>query len=86
MDELSTSFPAPDVIGLPEPEAREILCRQGFRVRSENITQTVKRGQPEGRLRVVRQRVCGQEIDLVYAFEKWLAEERRCKSEFQNHR
>lgn len=73
MEEERTSFPAPDVIGLPELEAGEILSRQGFAVRSVSITQTTKRGQPEGRLRVVRQRVCGQEIDLVYAFEKWLS-------------
>ncbi|MDD4752484.1 MAG: hypothetical protein PHT78_04390 [Desulfitobacteriaceae bacterium] len=68
------NMPVPDIVGLYDYEAREILKNHGFTIKTEITTKTAKRGQPEGGLRVVRQRASGQDLHLVFAYEKWVCE------------
>ncbi|MGI6066599.1 MAG: hypothetical protein ACOYI2_08920 [Bacillota bacterium] len=77
MHKNELNFPVPDVLGLYDDEAREMIKNHGYTIKTEKITKTAKRGQPEGRLRVVRQRVSGQDLHLVFAYEKWVCDSRK---------
>ncbi|MGI6678531.1 MAG: PASTA domain-containing protein [Dehalobacterium sp.] len=62
----------PDVLGLYQDEAEKILMEQGFVVTEKKLALTPKGGRPEGSCRVVRQRFSGQNVKLVFSYEKWV--------------
>jgi len=77
MEDASQSISAPDVLGLYDDQAREILEKHGFSIKSAEITKSVIDGQPEGGCRVVRQHVSGTDVYLVLAFQKWVCASRK---------
>lgn len=74
MDTVNLNLPVPDVLGLFDDEAKEILESSGFTVASSKVTMTPKAGHPDGGLRVVRQQSFGREVHLVLAYQKWVCD------------
>lgn len=72
MDQEMMNLSVPDVLGLAEDEAKEILEHQGFVIESVEFTKSLKGGQPEGGCRVVRQHTSGQNVQLMLVFQKWV--------------
>jgi hypothetical protein len=68
------NFSAPDVLGLYDFEAKEIMEKHGFNIKTVEVTKSVKNGWPEGGCRVIRQLASGRDVYLIVAYQKWVCE------------
>lgn len=70
MDSMEKNEFGIDLLGLHEEEALRLIKDRGYSLQFRQVTKSIKPSHPEGKLRVVRQRVQDKKVDIVMAYEK----------------